>query len=305
MDKELYDLIIIGGGPAGLTAGIYAQRAGLKTVLLEKELPGGQVNEAPMIENYPGFKEISGMDLANKMKEHALSFDLPIETKGVVSVAVDGNVKLVKTDRGDLKAKAIIVSTGAKPKRIGIKGEDEFLGRGVSYCGTCDGPFFKDKIVAAIGGGDRALKEALFLANIAKKVYVIHRRDEFRGEIINVERLRKKNNVEFILSSVVEEIKGETTVSALKIKNLKTDKQKDLPVDGVFVFVGLVPRNDFIDADKDESGFLITKPDLETSINGIYAAGDCRSKTWRQVATAVGEGAQALASVEEYLHNAF
>ena len=303
MDKETYDLIIIGGGPAGLTAGIYAQRAGIKTVLLEKELPGGQVNEAPTIENYPGFQTISGMELGNKMKEHALSFDLPIESQGVQSLKVDGDVKIVKTDVSELKAKTVIISTGAKPKRLDIKGEQKFLGRGVSYCGTCDGPFFKDKVVAAIGGGDRALKEALFLANITKKVYLIHRRDEFRGENINVERLKKKDNVEFILNTVVEEIKGDVKVSALNLKDIKKGITKDLPVEGTFIFVGVVPRNEFIEADKDEHGFLITKLNLETSMSGVFAAGDCRSKNWRQVATAVGEGAQSLSSVEDYLHN--
>lgn len=302
MENEIYDLVIIGGGPAGLSAGIYAQRAGLKTVLLEKELPGGQVNEAPSIENYPGFGEITGMELANKMREHALSFDLDIQTVGVNKIEEISGTKVLKTDNTDLQTNAVIIATGAKPRRLDVKGEKEFLGRGVSYCGTCDGPFFRNKVVAAIGGGDRALKEGLFLSNIAGKVYVVHRRDKFRAEKINVERLKTKDNVDFIMDSVVEEVKGDQKVSAVSLKNVQTGKTEDLATDGVFVFVGIIPRNEFIEAQKDDHGFLITDPNLMTSVEGVFAAGDCRSKTLRQVVTAVGEGAQAVASVEEYLH---
>lgn len=299
----IYDLVIIGGGPAGLTSGIYAQRAGLKTVLLEKELAGGQVNEAPSVENYPGFKAIAGMELAGKMKEHALSFGLPIENANVQSIENKEPLKLIKTDEGDIQTKAVIIATGAKPRRLNIKGEKELLGRGISYCATCDGPLFKGKVVAVIGGGDRALKESLFLSNIVDKLYLIHRRDCFRGEKINVDRLNQKENVEFVLDSVVEEVLGEDKVSSIMVKNVKSGDVKELSVQGVFVFVGIVPRTEFIDAEKDDHGFLITQLDLRTSIDGIFAAGDCRSKTLRQVATAVGEGAQAVVSVEDYLHN--
>jgi len=303
MDKHTYDLVIIGGGPAGLTSGIYAQRAGLKTLLLEKEIPGGQVNEAPSIENYPGFIEISGMELANKIKEHAASLDLPIENEAVQKIIDNDSEKLIRTSGKDISAKAIIIATGAKPRHLEIKGEQEFLGRGVSYCATCDGPLFRGKVVAAIGGGDRAIKEALYLSNIVEKVYVIHRRQEFRAEKVNVERLSAKKNVEYVLDSVAEEIKGEGLVKSLAVKNVKEGTVSELPVNGVFVFVGIIPRNEFIEAEKDSHGFLITKPDLQTSVKGIFAVGDCRSKNLRQVATAVGEGAQAVASVEEYLHS--
>jgi len=303
MERQTYDLVIIGGGPAGLTSGIYAQRAGLKTLLLEKEIPGGQVNEAPSIENYPGFIEISGMELANKMKEHAASLDLPIENEAVQEIIDNGSLKLIRTTGEDISSKAIIIATGAKPRRLRIKGEEEFLGRGVSYCATCDGPLFRGKVVAAVGGGDRAIKEALYLSNIVRKVYIIHRRAEFRAEKVNVERLSKRENVEYVLDSVVEEIKGEGLVNSLVVKNVKEGTISELPVNGAFVFVGIIPRNDFVDAEKDSHGFLVTGADLETSIKGIFAVGDCRSKNLRQVATAVGEGAQAVASVEEYLHN--
>ncbi len=303
MDNQTYDLVIVGGGPAGLTAGIYAQRAGLKTLLLEGELPGGQANEAPSIENYPGFPEISGMELAQKMRDHAVGLDLPIEMKMVRKISSNDKHKIIQTSDTDIKAKTVLVTTGAKPRRLDIKGEKEFLGKGVSYCGTCDGPFFRNKVVAAIGGGDRALKEALFLANIASKIYVIHRRDEFRAEKINVDRAQKKENIEFVLNSVVDEIKGEQLVNSITLRDVGSQQTKNVELDGVFVFVGVVPRNDFIDAEKDAHGFLITDPNLKTSIDGVFAAGDCRSKTLRQVATAVGEGAQVIASVEEYLQD--
>ncbi|TET53570.1 MAG: thioredoxin-disulfide reductase [Actinobacteria bacterium] len=301
----MYDVVIIGGGPAGLTAGIYAQRAGLKTTLLEKEIAGGQVNEAPLIDNYPGIKGISGMELANKMKEHALSFSLNIENKEVQNISIEESVKVLQTNEGVLRSKAVIIATGAKPRRLKIKGEEEFSGRGVSYCATCDGPFFKEKVIASIGGGDRALKEGVYLSKIVSKLYLIHRRDKFRGEKINEDKLRERENVELVLNTVPEEIAGEQKVKAIKIKNVKTNEKSELKVDGVFIFVGVISRNEFIEAEKDDQGFLLTDAELQTSVKGVYAAGDCRSKVLRQVATAVGEGAAALYNAEQYIEKNF
>ncbi len=305
MGNDLYDVVIIGGGPAGLTAGIYAQRAGLKTTLLEKEIAGGQVNEAPLIDNYPGIKGISGMELANKMKEHALSFSLNIENKEVQNISIEESVKVLQTNEGVLRSKAVIIATGAKPRRLKIKGEEEFSGRGVSYCATCDGPFFKEKVIASIGGGDRALKEGVYLSKIVSKLYLIHRRDKFRGEKINEDKLRERENVELVLNTVPEEIAGEQKVKAIKIKNVKTNEKSELKVDGVFIFVGVISRNEFIEAEKDDQGFLLTDAELQTSVKGVYAAGDCRSKVLRQVATAVGEGAAALYNAEQYIEKNF
>ena len=297
-----YDIIIIGGGPAGLTAGIYARRAMLETLLLERTGIGGQIIITDLIENYPGFLEISGGDLARKFEEHALKFGL--ETKSMVEVTGiedKGNTKLVKTTEGDFEAKAVIIATGTTPRRLGAKGEINFTGRGVSYCATCDGFFFRDKVVVVVGGGDSAITEAIYLTKMVKKAYIVHRRDKLRAEKINQEHAFANPKISFIWDSVVEEIAGKQIVEKAILRNVKTNELSEIKTDGVFIYVGLIPNTGFADVEKDEGGFIIPYPGQSTSVKGIFVAGDCRLTPLRQIATAVGDGAIAAVSAERYI----
>lgn len=297
----MYDLIIIGAGPAGLTAAIYAQRMRLKTILLEREMVGGQIARSDLIENYPGFPSISGMELMRKFEEHALGLGLEIRLASVENIAPEGSGKVVKTSAGELRAKAVIVATGANPKRLGAAGEKEFFGKGVSYCATCDGPFFKGQRVVVAGGGDTAVKEAVFLSKLAKKVYVVHRRDQLRAEKILEEKALSTPNMEILWSHILKEIKGSKVVEGVVLVDLKTKREKEVPAEGVFIFVGVNPATDFVDVEKDERGFIKTDMTMETSVKGIFAAGDCRITPLRQVSTAVGDGAIAAYSAEGYI----
>jgi thioredoxin reductase (NADPH) len=297
----VYDVIIIGGGPAGLAAGIYAKRAMLSALLIEKVGIGGQIIKTHMLENYPGFAEISGMELMQKMEEHVKKFDLEMKFAEVEQIKAGGAVKTVVTSEGEIEAKAVIIATGTTPKRLGVAGEAEFMGKGVSTCATCDGFFFTGKDVALVGGGDSAIVEALFLTKMVNKVYVIHRRDELRAEKINQDRAFNNPKIEFLWNSHLVSIEGKDTVEQVTVKNKITDEITELPVQGVFVYVGVQPNTGFVDADKDEKGFLITAPDMSTSITGVFAAGDCRTTLVRQVATAVGDGAVAAVSAEKYI----
>ncbi len=297
----MYDLVIIGGGPGGLTAAIYARRAMLKTLLIEKGALGGQIAKSDVIENYPGFPSISGAELMEKFEEHAKSFDLEVKTAEVESIEDNGEVKLVKTSEGEIEAKAIIVATGASPRVLGVTGEREFTGKGVSYCATCDGPFFRGLEVLVVGGGDTAVKEAVYLSRLASKVYLVHRRDKLRAEKILQEKAINAENITILWSHVLEEIKGEQLVTGTVVKDLKTDETRELPTEGVFVFVGINPTTNFVDAEKDDQGFIITNKNMESSVKGIYAIGDCRDTPLLQVATAVGDGAIAAFKAEEYL----
>jgi len=297
----MYDLIIIGGGPAGLTAGIYAQRMKLKTVLLEKEGLGGQIALSDIIENYPGFPSISGMELMQKFEGHAKGLGLEIKLTTVEGISLDGNWRVVKTHEGELLAKAIIIATGAKPRKIGVPGEKEFLGKGVSYCATCDGPFFRNQKVVVVGGGDTAVKEAVFLAKLAKKVSIVHRRDQLRAEKILQEKVLNTPNIEVFWSHMLKEIKGSKTVEGVFLEDMKTNSRKYVEAEGVFVFVGINPTTDFADVEKDEKGFIETNERMETSVKGIYAAGDCRVTPLKQVSTAVGDGAIAAYAAESYI----
>lgn len=297
----MYDLIIIGGGPAGLTAGIYAQRAGLKTLLLEKEVIGGQIAVSDIIENYPGFPSISGPGLMEKFEEHARGLGLEIKMAEVTDIQDKDKEKIVKSSEGDLITKAVIVATGAKPKRLGIPGEKEFTGKGVSYCATCDGPFFKNQRVLVVGGGDTAVKEAIYLSKIASKVYIAHRRDQFRAEKIIQDKAISASNIEILWSHVLKEIKGKTGVEKAVLQNLKNSNIKELDVEGIFVFVGINPTTDFVDVEKDEQGFIKTDQDMKTFVKGIFAAGDCRITSLKQVSTAVGDGAIAAFMAEKYI----
>lgn len=297
----MYDLVIIGGGPAGLTAGIYAQRFRLKTILVERELVGGQIAVSDLIENYPGFPSISGPGLMEKFEEHAKKFGLEIKYLDVMNVTLDGNVKVLNTSEGEVRAKAVIVATGAKPKRLGVAGEKEYTGKGVSYCGTCDGPFFKGLNVMVVGGGDTAVKEAIYLSKLAGKVYVAHRRDQFRAEKVLLERLEGAQNIVLLKSHVLKEVKGDTIVKKAVVQDLKTGQLKDIDAEGVFIFVGINPTTDFIDAQKDAGGFIKTNQKMETNLPGVFAAGDCRTTPLLQVATAVGDGAIAAYMADAYV----
>ncbi|PWB54528.1 MAG: thioredoxin-disulfide reductase [Candidatus Methanoperedenaceae archaeon] len=298
----VYDVVIIGGGPAGLTAGIYIKRAMLNAVLLEKMGVGGQIIVTDKVENFPGFLEISGADLAAKFEEQARKFGL--EMKGMVEVGAiedKGNIKIIKTTEGDIETKSVIIASGTTPKKLGAKGEIEFTGRGVSYCATCDGFFFRDKVVVVIGGGDSAITEAIYLTKMAKKVIVVHRRNELRAEKINQEHAFSNPKISFIWDSVLEEIAGKNIVEKVILRNLKTKETSEVKTDGVFIYVGLIPNTAYADVKKDEWGFIIANPKMETSVKGIFVAGDCRVTPLRQITTAVGDGAIAAVSTERYL----
>ncbi len=306
MEKADYDLIIIGGGPAGLTAGIYAVRARLNVILYEKLVPGGQIIVTDWVENYPGFPEgISGMDLVDKMVEQAKRLGLKIENNEVISIDLSGQVKRVVFPGQTVTAHAIILATGAHPKKLGVEGEDAFIGKGISFCATCDGPFYKNKVVAAVGGGDTAVQESIFLTRFAKKVYLIHRRDQLRATKILQERALANDKIDFVWNSIVTGIEGSDGLEKITVKNVKTGESKKLPVDGCFIWVGILPNSGFLpDAIKmDEYGFVITNHKMETSVPGLFAAGDGRSTPLRQIATAVGDAAIAAFSAEHYIES--
>jgi thioredoxin reductase (NADPH) len=307
MNKADYDLVIIGGGPAGLTAGLYAARARMKVMMLEKVTPGGQVLVTDWIENYPGFPEgISGIDLVQRMTDQAKRFDLAIESAEVAELDLSQPIKkIILSDGKTISTHTMIIATGASPNTLGVPGESRFTGKGVSFCGTCDGPFFRNKVVAAVGGGDTAVQESMFLTKFATKVYIIHRRHEFRAEKILQERAFANPKIEIIWDSVVTAINGLTNVEKLGLRNVKTGETRELPVDGCFIWVGIRPNTGFIhDAVKtDASGFIIVDLNMKTSVPGVFAAGDVRSTPLRQIVTAVGDAAIAVSSAEHYLEN--
>ena len=297
----MYDVVIIGGGPGGLAAAIYAQRARLKTLLVEREYLGGQIAVSDVIENYPGFPTISGAELMEKFEEHARGLGLEVKLVEVESIEERGGEKLLKTSEGELVTKTIIVTTGAKPRRLGVPGEVELTGKGVSYCATCDGPFFRGQDVVVVGGGDTAIKDAVYLSKIAAKVSVVHRRDKLRAEKILQEKALSTPNIEMYWSHIMVEVKGEKVVEGVVLKNLKDESTKELEVEGAFIFVGTNPSTGFIDVEKDDRGFIKTNQRMETSVEGIYAVGDCRTTPLLQVATAVGDGAIAAFCAGEYV----
>lgn len=296
------DVIIVGGGPAGLAVGLYCSRAKLRTVILERLFPGGQAALTDFIENYPGFPEgISGPDLAAKMQAQAEKFGCTIRSEEVVKADLKG--KTVETYAGTYSWKALIIATGADPRTLEVPGADKLVGRGISFCATCDGALFSGKTVAVVGGGDSAVKEAMFLTRFASRVLLVHRRDTLRAEKIVQEKAFENPRIEFILDSLVTGIVGEEKVESVKLKNVKTGEESILPVDGVFIYIGGVPNTLIFDVEKDASGYILTDEKMQTSVKGVFAAGDCRKKEQRQVATAVGDGVTAAMYVEEYLSN--
>ncbi len=300
----MHDVIIIGGGPAGLTAGMYCARARLDVVLVEKLAPGGQVLTTDRVENYPGFPEgISGFELMDRMKSQAERFGLAVRAEEVTGLEAGGTGKLVKTNQGELETRAVILASGATWKRLGIEGEEKLMGRGVSFCATCDGPFYRDQEVAVVGGGDTAVEEALFLTRFAGRIYHVHRRDELRAVKVLQERAFAESKIEFIWDTVPVRVLGEDGVEGIELRNVKTGETSRKAVQGVFVFIGTVPNSDMVKGlvDQDEGGFVITDQGMQTSSPGIFAAGDVRSKPLRQISTAVGEGAAAAFSAEKYL----
>lgn len=295
MNKNIYDLIIIGGGPAGLTAGLYARRGGLKTMIIESIVAGGQTNLTGEIENYPGFMSVSGFDLSAKMLEQCESIGVDVVYGEVSSLQLNETIKEVSIDNEIYNTKAVILAMGASPRKMGIAKEEAYIGGGVSYCAHCDGNFFKGKDVAVVGGGNTALQDALYLSNICNKVYLIHRRDEFRGNKILSDKLYDKSNIVMKLNCVPNDIDGKFKVDTLQIKNKVTQDTENLNVSGVFVAVGMIPNSDLIKGkiQTDEQGFIVTDENMQTNVNLVYAVGDIRQKPLRQVVTACADGAVA------------
>ncbi len=300
----IYDVIIVGSGPAGLAAAIYGQRAGLSSLVLEESyVSGGQVLNTYDVDNYPGLPGISGMELAEKFHEHAKSMGASFLTAAVTAIREEGDRKVVETAKGDLSARTVILATGAHYRLLGVPGEERLTGMGVSYCATCDGAFFRDKTVAVVGGGDVAVEDAIFLARGCKKVYVIHRRDQLRAAKILQEKLLSLDNVEMKWNCVAEEILGDSQVSGVKVRDVKTGEGSELAVNGVFIAVGILPNTGFLGdfVQLDEGGYIVAGEDMKTSVPGVFAAGDVRTKALRQIITAAADGANAITSVEAYL----
>ncbi len=299
-----YEIIIIGGGPAGLTTGLYTSRARLRTLLIENALYGGQMTTTELIENYPGFPQgVSGDELSRLMEEQAKRFGLETLNQEVVEVKLEGDLKEVRTYESSYLCEALMICTGTEYRKIGVPGEKEFAGKGISYCATCDGAFFKDSQIFVVGGGDSALTEALFLTKFVKELTIIHRRDALRATKIYQERALANPKIKFLWNSVVQEIKGDQVVRSALIKNVKTGKVKEFATEGIFLFVGLIPRTQFLRGlvKTDEAGYIVTDEKCESSVKGIFAAGDCRKQLLRQIATAVGDGATAAFAAEKYL----
>jgi len=302
--EEVQDVIILGGGPAGLTAGIYTGRNLWRTLIIEKGILGGNAALTEKIDNYPGFPEgITGEELVKRMETQAKKFGSKILESDVLSLKIDGNWKIVETSQGTFRAPTLIIATGTRPRKLEVPGEEDFIGKGVSYCAVCDGAFFIGKKVAVIGGGDSAVEEAIYLTKFAEEVTIIHRRDTLRAEKITQQRAFSNPKIKFLWSHVVKAIEGEKKVERLVLEDLKTGETKIFPVDGVFIYVGLIPNTELFKdiLNLDPNGFIITDEKMHTSMPGIYAAGDVRSKILRQIVTAVADGAIAGMEASKFL----
>lgn len=298
-----YDIVIVGAGTAGLSAAIYAVRAGKRVIVLEATTHGGQIVNTPEVENYPGIKKISGFEFANNLYEQAKSLGAEVVYEKVNSIEVNGEEKIVHTAKEDYQAKAVILATGAKNRPLGLEHEKEWIGAGISYCATCDGMFYRGKDVAVAGGGNTALEDAIFLTNYCRKVYLIHRRDAFRGEEKLLQTLKEKPNVEFVLNANITRLIGEDGVDGVEVEDKNTHEKRVLDVMGLFVAIGQMPENsEFINVvDLDKGGYIEAKEDCKTKTKGIFTAGDCRTKKVRQLATAASDGAIAALAACEYI----
>ena len=304
MNTYEFDTIILGGGPAGFSAGIYAARGAVSTAMIDINMMGGQPSNYLELENYPGFSTIGGYDLMEKFEEHADKFGVEkFPMQEIEKIDLLSNPKIILTKEAEFKAKSVIIATGAQPMKLGVPGEKEFVGRGVSYCAVCDGAFYREKVVAVVGGGNAAVEEAMYLTKFADKVYVIHRRDALRADKIVQERAFKNDKVEFVWDSVVKEIKGDDLVNTVVIENVKTGEQSKLSVNGVFPYIGIVPNIENINGqlEQDKSGFIITDETMKTSVDGVFAVGDVRHTPLRQVITAASDGAVGAVYAVKYL----
>lgn len=292
----MIDIAIIGAGPSGLTAAIYAARAGYIVTIFEKNFSGGQMNFTNEIENFPGFEKISGSELAMKMEGQAKSLGVDFKNAEIKSIKKDNDVFKIETSDDEFIAKKVVVSLGAKAKTLGIESEEKFRGMGVSYCATCDGGFFKNRDVAVIGGGNTAFEDAIYLSKICKKVYVIHRKNSFRADNILQEEAKSIENIEFIYNSEVDEIQGDTEVKSLRLKNTQSNEMSEIHVDGVFIAIGIKPNSELVEGlvEKNENGYILTDANMRTSLNGMYAVGDVRNTSLRQIITACADGAIAI-----------
>jgi len=304
------DMIIIGAGPGGLTAAIYGMRAGLDLLVIEKYSPGGQVVNTYEVENYPGFVDpIPGWELVSAMENQARRLNAEIVSAEVASISknsTDNSFTVTMADGAIQQSKTVIVASGASYRNLNVPGEKEYLGRGVSYCATCDGAFYKDRVTAVVGGGDTALEEALFLTKFSKKVYLVHRRDQFRGQKILQDRVLGSDKIEPVYSSVVTSINGETGVQSFTAKNVKTEEEKTITVDGVFIFIGFIPNTEFMDTSLlNEQGEVLVNMEMATSIPGMYAIGDVRAHSKRQIVMACADGATAVLNAYEYLQQLY
>lgn len=305
LEKE-FDVVILGGGPAGFSAGIYTARGNVSTAILDVSMLGGQPSNYLELENYPGFMKIGGFELMEKFEEHADMFGVQkFPMQEIEDIDLVSSPKIIRTKEAEFRAKSVIIATGAKPMKLGVKGEEEFIGRGVSYCAVCDGAFYKDKVVAIVGGGNSAVEEAIYLTKFASKVYIIHRRDELRADKIIQDRAANNEKIEFVLNSVVCEIQGQDLVNNLILKNTKTDEIFNLAVDGVFPYIGITPNVENISGQitQDKAGFIITDETMKTSIDGVFAIGDARKTPLRQVITAASDGAIAGVYAVKYIES--
>ena len=301
-----FDVVILGGGPAGFSAALYAARGAASTAIVDISMLGGQPSNYLELENYPGFSKIGGFELMEKFEEHADTFGVQkFPMQEIESVDLVSSPKVIKTKEAEFIAKSVIIATGAKPMQLGVPGENEFIGRGVSYCAVCDAAFYKDKIVAVVGGGNSAVEEAMYLTKFASKVYLIHRRDELRADKIVQERAFKNDKLEFVFDSVVLKVEGDDLVKSIHLKNVKTNEESDLAVDGIFPYIGITPNVDYIHGqlEQDKSGFIITDNTMKTSIEGVYAIGDVRNTPLRQVITAASDGAIGAVYAVKYVES--